>query len=144
MNKDAIELLIQKNPRLRRDRSKLEAMQAGAFCIHRTWGMGSIQGYDEASNMLIIDFDQKKGHRMDPVFCVDKLDVLAGNDILVQAQKDPAKVKAMVEQRPTDLIAELLDQSPEGEMTSTELEAVLSRLLGPDFKNGGPPPRRRW
>ena len=132
MNKEAIDLLIQKSPRLRRSRAKLEAMQTGAYCVHRAWGLGQIVDYDERANRLIIDFqDGRTGHAMDPVFCVEKLEILDDRDILVRAQKEPDVVNEMIKNRPTDLIADLLEQSEENTATALEIETVLSRLMGP-------------
>lgn len=136
MNKEAIDLLIQKSPRLKRARAKLEAMQPGAFCVHRAWGLGQIKDYDERENRLIIDFkDGREGHPMDPVFCVDKLEILPDNDILVRAQNEEDDVHDMVKNRPTDLIADILERSPTNTATALEIETVLTRLMGsPKFK----------
>lgn len=131
MNKEAIDLLIQKSPRLRRSRAKLEAMQPGAYCVHRAWGLGQIKEYDERENRLIIDFKEgNQGHAMDPVFCVDKLEILADDDILVRAQNEKDTIDEMVKSRPTDLIADILDRSPTKTATALEIETVLSRLMG--------------
>ena len=132
MNKEAIDLLIHQNPRLRRHKAKLEAMQPGTYCVHRAWGLGQIKEYDERENRLIIDFQgDRSAHAMDPVFCVDKLEVLDDADILVRAQKDKATIDDMVKNRPTDLIADILSRAPEHTATALEIETVLSRLMGP-------------
>lgn len=132
MNKEAIDLLIQKTPRLKRHRPKLEAMQPGTYCVHRSWGLGQITEYDERENRLIIDFQEgKEGHAMDPAFCVEKLDILEDEDILVRAQKEKEAVEEMIKQRPTDLIAEILQKAEEHRATALEMETILSRLMGP-------------
>lgn len=132
MNKEAIDLLIQKTPRLKRARAKLESMQPGAYVMHRAWGFGQIQSYDERENRLIIDFENgKDGHPMDPAFCVDKLEVLKEDDVLVRARSGEKDVEEMVKARPTDLIADILSRAPNQEATALELETILSRLLGP-------------
>ena len=132
MNKEAIDLLIQKRPALRRSRAKLEAMQPGAYCVHRAWGLGQIKDYDERENRLIIDFQEgRQGHPMDPAFCVDKLEILAEDDILVRAQKEKEVIDEMVKSRPTDLIADILGRSETQSATALEIETVLSRLMGP-------------
>lgn len=131
MNQEAIDLLIQKTPRLKRYRAKLEAMQPGNYCVHRTWGMGKIQGFDAQENKLIIDFEEgQEGHAMDPTFCVDKLEVLNDNDVLVASRKDPERIQEMIKKRPTDVIVEILDSTESKSATNTELESTLARLLG--------------
>ena len=73
MNSEAVQALIAKNPSLKAAKAKLEAMEPGAYCIHRSWGFGQIKDYDEADQKLVIDFKGKKKHRMDPAFCVHRL-----------------------------------------------------------------------
>ncbi|MEM7792280.1 MAG: transcription elongation factor GreAB, partial [Verrucomicrobiota bacterium] len=90
MNKEAIDALIEKNPKLAPARDKLETMTPGNYCLHRSWGFGKIVDYDEAQDRLIIDFEGgKDGHAMAPAFCVDKLEVLLPNDILVRSRTEP-------------------------------------------------------
>lgn len=131
MNSDAIELLISKNPALKGSREKLEAMQSGSFCLHRSWGFGQIKDYDAAENKLIIDFEGgKEGHAMDPVFCVDKLDILPATNILVRQRTEPELIEELVKKRPADLVVEILSHCPDGAASGFELEALLGRLLG--------------
>jgi len=132
MNQEAIDLLIQKRPDLAGSREKLEAMQPGAYCMHRSWGFGVIKGYDEDEGKLIIDFeDGKDGHQMAPAFCVDKLEILEPENILVRRRTEPEVIEEMIKKRPADLIVEILQRLPEQEASPTELEMILSRLLGP-------------
>ncbi|MEX0325964.1 MAG: GreA/GreB family elongation factor [Puniceicoccaceae bacterium] len=132
MNKEAIDLLIQKTPRLKRARAKLESMQPGAYCVHRAWGLGQIKDYDERENRLIIDFQSgREGHPMDPVFCVDKLEILDDDDILVRAQKEPQAIEEMIKSRQADLIVEVMERADEHSATALEIETVLGRLMGP-------------
>lgn len=131
MNKEAIDLLIQKSPRLKRDRAKLEAMQPGAYCVHRAWGLGQIKEYDEMNNRLIIDFvDNREGHAMDPSFCVDKLEILADDDLLVRSQTEPETIERLIKQEPTELIKDILKRAEEHKATALEIETILSRVMG--------------
>ncbi len=135
MKKEAIDLIIEKNPKLAKSRAKLEAMTAGAFCLHRAWGFGKIKEYDVASGKLIIDFDgDKTSHPMDPAFCVERLELLPVTNILVRYRTDPAAVDEMLKKRPADLVVEILHHAPDRTMSSIELENLLVRLLGERFK----------
>ena len=131
MNKDDIDLLIQRQPRLESSREKLESMQAGVYCIHRSWGLGKIAEYDAQESKLIIDFeDGKEGHAMDPVFCIDRLDILAPESMIARHREEPDVVEEIIKKRPADLIVEILSYAPNQGATNTELESQLSRLLG--------------
>tara|TARA_B100001248_G_scaffold262715_1_gene261388 strand:- start:7294 stop:9165 length:1872 start_codon:yes stop_codon:yes gene_type:complete len=132
MNKEVIELIIEKKPDLKGMREKLEAMQPGAYCLHRSWGFGQIQSYDEASGKLIIDFEEgKQGHAMDPVFCVDKLDVLPEGNLLVRHRTEPEVIEKLAKEQPADLIVEILSHCTDNSATASEIERLLTRLLGP-------------
>lgn len=132
MDKEAIDLLIENKPQLKRNRDKLEAMEPGAYCNHRSWGFGQIKSYDSANNKLIIDFeDGKEGHGMDPAFCVDKLDILANNNILVRKRTEPGVIEELAKKAPADLMVEILKGCTENTASTAEIEGILSRLMGP-------------
>lgn len=132
MKPEAIDLLIEQKPALKSARLKLEAMQPGAYCMHRSWGFGRIATFDEAEGKLIIDFEEgKEGHRMDPAFCVDKLEILPEENILVRRRTHPEEIEEMIKKRQGDLVAEILSHLPDQEASPTELEGILSRLIGP-------------
>lgn len=132
MKEDAIHALIEKNPKLASARPKLEAMEPGNYCLHRSWGFGEIVDYDESGDKLIIDFEgDKKGHAMAPGFCVDKLDILEADDILVRSHKEPETINELIKKKPVDLICEILSKAEGHAMTASELERVLARVIGP-------------
>lgn len=132
MKSAAIDLLIEQKPDLKGSRAKLEAMQPGAYCMHRSWGFGVIKAYNEGENKLIIDFeDGKEGHAMDPAFCVDKLEILAEDNVLVRRRTEPEAIEEMIKKRPGDLVAEILSKMPDQTASPTELENLLARLIGP-------------
>ncbi len=135
MKKEAIDLIIEKNPKLAKSRAKLEAMQPGAYCLHRAWGFGRIREYDAASGKLIIEFDgDKAAHPMDPSFCVERLEMLPATNILVRQRTEPAAIEEMVKKRPADLVVEILHHAPDRSMSTIELENLLGRMLGERFK----------
>jgi transcription elongation GreA/GreB family factor len=131
MDKEAIDLLISKNPRLKSARDKLEAMKAGTHCIHRSWGQGIITEYDAKANRLLIDFNTKDGiHPMDPAFCVNHLEILSDTNILVRSINEPDVIEDMIKNKPTDLIAAILADSTDNSASNMEIENQLSRLIG--------------
>ncbi len=135
MNKEEIDLLIKQKPQLRGTREKLEAMQPGSYCMHRSFGFGQIQSFDAVECRLVIDFENgKPGHRMDPAFCVDKLEILADSNVLVRKRTEPDVIEEMIKKRPVDVVAEVLSSFPEQQANPTEIEGILGRLLEDKFK----------
>jgi transcription elongation factor GreA len=130
MNLEAVSALVAKNPSLKASRAKLEAMEPGMYVIHRSWGFGQIQSYDESTNRLMIDFKGKKAHAMDPAFCVTTMEVLPHNHILVRKETEAARVTELVENDPAQLIVETLQSYPNGATTAIDLELTLAQVLG--------------
>jgi transcription elongation factor GreA len=132
MNKEAIDALIEKNPKLLSHRAKLETMVPGNYCLHRSWGFGKIVDYKAADDRLIIDFeDGKQGHAMAPAFCVDKLDILLPNDLLVRSRTEADAIETMIKKQPADLICEMISASANQAMMASEIERLLARVIGP-------------
>jgi transcription elongation GreA/GreB family factor len=130
MNEDAVKELINRKPELKPARSKLEAMEPGAYCMHRSWGFGKIKSYDETDGRLVIDFAGKPAHRMDPAFCATTLDILAPDHVLVRKQTEPAAIEKLIEDKPAELVMELLKQYPNRAATGIEIELMLARVVG--------------
>jgi len=130
MNSEAVSALIAKTPTLKASKSKLEAMEPGAYVVHRSWGFGQIKKYDEAAQRLIIDFKGKKGHPMDPAFCITTMDVLPEKHLLVRKETDTRKIEELVAENPAQLVVEALEAYPNKAATAIELEIVLAQVLG--------------
>lgn len=130
MNSEAVSALIAKNPPLKAAKAKLEAMEPGAYVIHRSWGFGQIKDYDDASQRLLIDFKDKKGHPMDPAFCVNTMEILPSNHLLVRKETEPAKIAELIADNPVQLVVEALESYPNHATTAIDLEITLAQVLG--------------
>jgi transcription elongation GreA/GreB family factor len=130
MNSEAISAIIAKNPALKASKSKLEAMETGAYVFHRSWGFGQIKDYDESAQKLLIDFKGKKSHAMDPVFCVNTMEVLPPKHILVRKETETDKIKKLVDDDPVQLVIEALAGYPNQAASAIEVETTLAAVVG--------------
>ncbi len=130
MNSEAITSLLAKHPALKASKAKLEAMEPGNYVVHRSWGFGQIKDYDETDHKLVINFKDKKAHHMDPVFCVASMEVLPAKHILARKETEPAKVKALLEDDPVQLVIDTLSAYPNKAASAIELEHVLNQVVG--------------
>jgi transcription elongation factor GreA len=130
MNSEAVTALITKHPSLKTAKAKLEAMKPGAYVVHRSWGFGQIKSYDEGTQRLLIDFKEKKGHPMDPAFCVTTMEVLADQHLLVRKETEPKKIAELIAENPAQLIVEALEAYPNRATTAIDLEITLAQVLG--------------
>lgn len=130
MNSEAVNALIAKNPTLKASKAKLEAMQPGSYVIHNSWGFGQIKSFNEGTQRLIIDFLDKKGHSMDPAFCVNTMEVLSSKHLLVRKQTEAAKISKLITESPAELIVEALQSYPNHATTAIDLELTLAQVVG--------------
>ncbi|MFZ9838607.1 MAG: GreA/GreB family elongation factor [Opitutaceae bacterium] len=130
MNSEAVSALLAKMPALKPAKSKLEAMEPGAYVVHRSWGFGQIRSYDESAQRLLIDFKGKAGHAMDPAFCVSTMEVLHPRHLLVRRETEPDRINELVATQPAQLVVEALQAYPNNAATAIELEIVLAQVLG--------------
>jgi transcription elongation factor GreA len=130
MNSEAVSALIAKSPLLKAAKPKLEAMEPGAYVVHRSWGFGQIKSYDEASQRLIIDFKGKAGHAMDPAFCISTMEVLPAAHLLVRKETDAARIAELIANDPVQLVVESLHAYPNNAATVIELELTLAQVIG--------------
>ncbi len=132
MNAEAVQDLISQKPELKAAKAKLEAMKSGAYCVHRSWGFGRIKSYDSTNRKLLIDFDGKPGHAMDPAFCIGTLEILPEKHLLVRKQTEAAKIQDLIENNPAQLVVEALETYPNNAATGVELENLFSSVIGAD------------
>lgn len=130
MNSEAIDALIGRHPDLKTARVQLEAMQPGAYCLHRSWGFGRINSYDEVQEKLVIDFEQGPKRTMDPIFCISKLELLSYDHILARQRTESEHIQGLITKRPVELIIEILRVAPNQCHRALELERILKLLLG--------------
>jgi transcription elongation factor GreA len=132
MNVEIVDRLIEKDPSLESSRSALEAMKEGASCIHRAWGVGKITGFEADRGMIVVDFEdgERKSHAMDPVFCLDKLEILDDDHIISRHRNNPEEIDAKVKKEPVELFIEIIAKFEDGCAATRELERIINLLLG--------------
>ena len=130
MNPESIDKLVKKNIKLRNKREALEAMKDGAYCLHGSWGFGQIKSYNEATNRLIIDFEGKAGHAMDPAFCVDKLEILEDDNLLVRYRTDKSALEEEMKADGGAFVVNYISKKPDQSASQLELERVFKQLFG--------------
>jgi len=132
MNSEAVSALLSKNPSLKAAKAKFEAMEPGAYVMHRSWGFGQIKSYDDASHRLLIDFAGKPAHPMDPAFCVNTMEVLSAKHLLVRKETEAEKIANLIANDPAQLVVEALLSYPNHATTVIDLELTLAQVIGED------------
>jgi transcription elongation GreA/GreB family factor len=132
MNSEAVQAIIAKNPALKASKAKLEAMKPGSYVVHQSWGFGQIKSYNESAQRLVIDFLGKKGHSMDPAFCIHTMEILPPKHLLVRKQTETEKIEKLITEAPAELIVQALQTYPNHATTAIDLEITLQQVIGED------------
>ena len=132
MNTEVVDQLVEKDPSLESSRPILESMNPGTYCIHRSWGFGKISGFDSDRGMILIDFEEedRTSHAMDPVFCIEKLELLPEDHILSQHRNDPDEIEKLAKKEPAELIIKILERGNDGCVNARDIEKTLGYLFG--------------
>ncbi|MDR1303333.1 MAG: GreA/GreB family elongation factor [Puniceicoccales bacterium] len=130
MDKTIIEQIMRKQSLLDRELEKLESIQEGIYCVHSSWGLGKILGYEPTMQKLRIMFEDETERLMDPVFCARKLEILPDNNILVQFKDNPKEIEERAKNAPLELLRALIESNPHRELALSEIEFVFKRIVG--------------
>ncbi|MDR0339996.1 MAG: GreA/GreB family elongation factor [Puniceicoccales bacterium] len=129
MDESAVESLVAKYPILERQRDRLAALRLGAFCFHRTFGLGEIVGYDEIASRILVNFKEKPRHSIDPIFALKHLKVLPEEHILVQFRKNSEAIQKLLRDDPAGVLQLILAHSDNLRATQAEICDVLKSIL---------------
>src|SRR5574344_148107 len=101
---------------------KLVSFQLGSMVLNKTWGLGTVRKLDYFYKRITVDFKTQKGHPFTYAAAVDMLESAPEDHILVIRQADPARVEAMLKDRPGEFVKAVLKSY--GDMTVVCLEDV--------------------
>ncbi|MFM8979916.1 MAG: GreA/GreB family elongation factor [Planctomycetia bacterium] len=74
----------------------------------RGWGVGQLKAYHAERGRCVIDFRTKAGHEMDIDAAATMLERLPADDIRVLAMRDPAGLRTLAEEKPEELVRQVL------------------------------------
>ncbi len=136
---ETIDLFIEKS-RLRFARPiapALEAMEMflalrkGDVVLHESgWGLGIVQGFDPLDAMLIVDFDDKKGHKINPTSAGKLLKKLEPGDFRALTVLDPEALVDMTKEDPLKLLRLVLTARAR-KVTPSKIKADLVPIVIP-------------
>ena len=105
--------------------NKLDKLEPGTACSHKSWGVGKIAEWDLLGDRLIIDFEGKPGHPMKLSFAADSLTALAPDHILARRVTDLPTLQTMAKEKAPELV-ELALKSNNGSLSLDDLERIVS------------------
>jgi len=103
---------------------KLDQLAPGAYCKHRSWGVGKISSKDDALGAFLIDFRTKKGHPMEFAYAAQSLKPLGNDHLEARILREPEVVKTLASEKPGEFM-KLAVTSLGREATASRLEEAL-------------------
>lgn len=103
---------------------KVSTLTPGTYVIHKSWGFGKIAEWRLHANQILIDFEGKPGHPMQPKYSANSLEPVTENHILAQRLNDVEGLKKRLKDDPIAVTRDAL-QSYGGKMLLDDLTKIL-------------------
>lgn len=108
----------------------LLALSPGMACVHPTFGVGRVSGWDLLGDRIVIDFEAKPAHQMGLRIALKTLKALAEDHILAQYLVNPAAIRELAEDDPVAFVGNVLRCSG-GTLRFDEFETIVKdRIVG--------------
>jgi transcription elongation GreA/GreB family factor len=109
---------------------KLQNLQPGACCFHRSWGIGIVREWQIEESRLIVDFKTKAGHALEFEFAAQSLKFIPPEHLDARVLKDAEGVKKQALEDPVGLMKSAVSAMG-AEATAERIEAALSPAVLP-------------
>ncbi len=103
---------------------KLEQLQPGAYCQHKSWGFGQIAEWNLLTGQVFIDFGTKKSHPMQLDYAAQTLTPIPAGYVRAQAAASPETVRARASEDPAGLARDIV-RDHGGKATVEQITATL-------------------
>jgi transcription elongation GreA/GreB family factor len=113
------------------DGEKLSKLETGAFCVHKSWGVGRVASWDLLGDRVAIDFEDKPGHDMKISFAVNSLEIIPSDHLLARRHSDLDALKAMAKDDAPSLV-ELALKAGNNSLHLDALEKLIKGRIIPD------------
>ena len=107
---------------------KVAALKPGVYVIHKSWGFGKVAEWHLHANQILIDFEGKPGHGMQPKYAAASLDPVTDKHILAQRQNDPEGLKAQLKAEPLAVLRTMLESYNGRIMPDDILKILVPRI----------------
>ncbi len=119
-----LEKLVESGKLTSKAAEKLDQLQPGTFCLHKSWGFGRVAEWTLFLNQILIDFPGKKGHPMQLQYAADNLTALTPTHFLVRKATDLDSIKKLAREDPVALVRNIIE-SAGGKATVQEVSEWL-------------------
>ncbi len=79
-------------------------LKPGAFCVHKSWGPGTVKRLDDFYSKVVVDFAGHPNHELSYAFVADSLELPGEDHLLAIQHRDPAGLQTLVRDKPADVV----------------------------------------
>ncbi|HKS04468.1 MAG TPA: hypothetical protein VJR49_03850, partial [Chthoniobacterales bacterium] len=115
-----LEKLVEAGKLTTKSAGQLEKLKPGTFCLHKSWGFGSVREWNLLLNQIVIDFATKKSHPMQAQYAAENLTPLTPEHFLARKATDMASIKNLAKENPVALVQNILE-SLEGKASAQQI-----------------------
>src|SRR5258708_3030451 len=126
-----LQTLIDSGNLTPKDAAILDQLKPGTFCLHKSWGFGQVHSWNLLLNQIVIDFQTKKQHVMQPKYATDSLQPLRADHILFRKPLHPGAFKPQPSTDISEFFETLLSRFG-GKITPDQIQRVLTPDLLPE------------
>lgn len=114
---------------------QLQQLKPGTYCLHKSWGFGQVKAWNLLLNQVVVDFESKKHHTMQPQYAAESLQPLPEDHFLVRKAIGLDALKTQADNDIPGLFVLLLNGSG-GKLTQDQIQkAVTPEVVSEaDFK----------
>jgi transcription elongation GreA/GreB family factor len=104
-------------------------LKPGAFCVHKSWGPGTVKRLDDFYSKVVVDFAGHPNHEMSYTFVAESLETPGDDHLLAIQYRDRARLEAMVKEEPAEVVRIALKSF--GDMPMARLQQTLCPAVLP-------------
>lgn len=132
-----LELCGLESPRVRvkeafRRIGVMARLKPGAFVFVKNFGFGILNDVRHDEGKVVIDFPNRPGHEMNMAFAAEVTDLIAPTHLFAMKHTDAAKLDAMVEENPAEVVRIALRSF--GPTPAAQLQSLLVPEILPEAK----------
>jgi transcription elongation GreA/GreB family factor len=110
---------------------QLEQLKPGTYCQHKSWGFGQVKAWNLLLNQVVVDFESKKHHTMQPQYAAESLQPLPDDHFLVRKTTTLDALKAQAGDDIPGLFVLLLNGFG-GKLTQDQIQKAVTPEVVPE------------
>jgi len=110
---------------------QLQQLKPGTYCQHKSWGFGQVKAWNLLLNQVVVDFESKKHHTMQPQYAAESLQPLPDDHFLVRKITQLDTLKAQARDDIPGFFTQLLGGFG-GKLTQDQIQKALAPEIVPE------------